>query len=162
MKKALFLIGVLLAFSTSVKAQITKTGEDLQARSADAVQTVFVQPFVMETELLFVPGADEIGKVTYTYTLSRKEFRKHFGGNLENLKAYTVYKASQEYGADAIASSLFYFKRENNRCEIVMTGFPVKYKKFRHASEPDYEWMGLISPLPQVTENSPIRIFRKK
>ena len=69
------LLGLLLAFSTGVKAQITRTGEDLQARSADAVQTVFVQPFVMETELLLVQGADEIGKVTYTYALSKKEFR---------------------------------------------------------------------------------------
>ena len=162
MKRVLLLLGVLLAFSTGVKAQITRTGEDLQARSADAVQTVFVQPFVMETELLQVPGADEIGKVTYTYALSKKEFRKHFGGSLENLKAYTVYKASQEFGADAFAASLFYFKRENTQCEIVLTGFPVKYKKIRKATEPDYEWMGLLTPLPQVTESTPVSIHRKK
>ena len=161
MKKAL-LLGVLLALSICAKAQITRTGEDLQARSVDAVQTVFVQPFVMETELLMVPGADEIGKVTYTYDLSKKEFRKHFGGNLENLKSYTVYKASQEYGADAIAASLFYFKMENKQCKLVLTGFPVKYKKIRKATETDYDWMGLLTPLPQVTENTPVRILRKK
>lgn len=162
MKHFFVFLAVLLAFSTSALAQITRTGEDLQARSADAVQTVFVQPMVMETEFVVVPGADEIGKVTYTYNLSKKDFRKHFGGNLENLKAYTVYKASKEFGVDAFAASLFYFKRENNDCTLVLTGFPVKYKKMRKAAASDYEWMGLLSPLPQITENAPVRILPKK
>ena len=162
MKHFLVFFAVLLAFSTSALAQITRTGEDVQARSADAVQTVFVQPMVMETELVQVPGADEIGKVTYTYNLTKNEYRKHFGGNLENLKAYTVYKASQEYGVDAFAATLFYFKRENKACTLVLTGFPVKYKRTRKAATSDYEWMGLLSPLPQIMDNTPVRIRHKK
>lgn len=162
MKKVLILFAVLLAFSTSAMAQITRSGEDVQARSADAVQTVFVQPMVMETELVFVQDADEIGKVTYTYRLRKKDYRKHFGGNLENLKAYTVYKASQEYGVDAFASSLFYFKMENNDCTLVMTGFPVKYTKMRKASDSDYDWMELISPVPQLLSDTPVKRFRLK
>ena len=163
MKKVLIFVTLLLAFSTTGLAQITKSGEDVQARSADAVQTVFVEPMVMETELVMVQGADKIGKITYTYRLRKKDYRKHFGGNLENLKAYTVYKASQEFGVDAIASSLFYFSMENNECTMVMTGFPIKYRKIRKADESDYGWMELLSPLPQVTPNAPVKkVFSKK
>ncbi len=162
MKKVLILFAVLFAFSTSALAQITTTGEDVQARSADAVQTVFVQPFVMETELIQVTGADAIGKVTYTYPLTKREYRKHFGSNLENLKAYAVYKASQEYGVDAFAASLFYFFKENNQYTLVLMGFPVKYKKMRKAADYDYDWMGLLSPLPQINTNAPVRIIHKK
>ena len=159
MKKVLILFSVLLAFSSNALAQITRSEEVVQARSADAVQTVFVQPMVMETERVLVQGADEIGKVTYTYKLRKKDYRKHFGGTLENLKAYTVYKASQEYGVDAFAASLFYFKMENNDCLLVLTGFPIRYKKMRKATDPDYEWMGLLSPLPQIVTNAPVKRF---
>ena len=162
MKHFLLSLAVLLVFSATSLAQITRTGEDVQARSADAVQTVFVQPMVMETELVMVQGADELGKVTYTFNLTKNEFRKHFGNNLENLKAYTVYKASQEFGVDAFAATLFYFKRENKSCTLVLTGFPVKYKKMRKAASSDYDWMSLLSPLPQITENAPVKISHKK
>ena len=162
MKKVLILLAVLFAFSFNAMAQITTTGEDVQARSADAVQTVFVQPFVVETELVHVANADAVGKITYTYQFSKKEYRKHFGGNLENLKAYTVYKASKELGVDAFAASLFYFKKENNMCTMVLTGFPVRYVMMRKADESDYDWMSLVSPASQLSANSPAGILHKK
>ena len=162
MKKVLVLSAVLLAFSFSAFAQITRSGEDVQARSADAVQSVFVHPMVMESVPVQVPGADNSGKVTFVYRFKKKDYRKHFGGNLENLKAYTVYLASKEYGVDAFGGSLFFFTTENNDCTMVMTGYPVKYTKMREASDADLDWMSLVAPFPQSVTNTLSRRFHAK
>lgn len=163
MKKVLVLFAVLMAFSSTALAQITRSGEDVQARSADAVQSVFVHPMVMETVPVLVQGADNTGKVTFTYRLRKRDYRKNFGGSLENLRAYTVYLASKEYGVDAFGGSLFFFTVENNECTMVMTGYPVKYTKMREASDSDLDWMSLVAPMPQSFNNVQTRrsLFKK-
>ncbi len=117
---------------------------------------------VMESVPVQVQGADNSGKVTFVYRFKKKDYRKHFGGNLENLKAYTVYLASKEYGVDAFGGSLFFFTTENNDCTMVMTGYPVKYTKMREASDADLDWMSLVAPFPQSVTNTPSRRFHAK
>lgn len=147
-KLLMLLVAVWLL--SSCAATVKTTFNDTQARVQEVMTAAYARPLVVD--LIVDTTRGRSGRVEDPWVFPRKEVEIDMGGSLENLRARAVYKSADKYKADIIVAPMFIIKLKENEkeYEVIVTGFPARFKNWKPVSESDYEWIRtekFISPL---------------
>jgi hypothetical protein len=106
------------------------TYEERGSRNIEPQHQVVTVPIVADVELLSAE------KITYKETFTKADLE-----NVENYKYMALAHAIKQYNADFLIGAMYDINYTNRRrtLEVVVTGFPVKYKELRKAT-PEDQW----------------------
>lgn len=106
------------------------TYEERGSRNIEPQHQVVTVPIVADVELLSAE------KITYKETFPKADL-----GNVENYKYVTLARAIKQYNADFLIGAMYDINYTNRRrtLEVIVTGFPAKYKELRKAT-PEDQW----------------------
>ena len=104
--------------------------EERGARNVEPQHQVVTVPIVADVELLSTE------KITYSETFTKVDLR-----NADNYKYIILAHAIKQYNADFLIGAMFDFNynSKGRTLEVIVTGFPAKYKEFRKAT-PEDQW----------------------
>lgn len=108
----------------------TYSYEERGSRNIEPQYQVVTVPIVADVEFLSTE------KITYTTTFTGANLK-----NAENYKHVALARAIKQYNADFLVGAMFdlNFTTKGQFLEVVVTGFPVKYKELRKAT-PEDRW----------------------
>lgn len=106
------------------------TYEESGSRNIEPQHQVVTVPIVADVEFLSTE------KITYKETFTKAEME-----NVENYKYMALARAIKQYNADFLVGALYDINYTNRKktLEVIVTGFPVKYKELRKAT-PEDQW----------------------
>ena len=106
------------------------TYEERGSRNIEPQHQVVTVPIVADVELLSAE------KITYKETFTKADME-----NVENYKYMALARAIKQYNADFLIGAMYDINYTNRRrtLEVIVTGFPVKYKELRKAT-PEDQW----------------------
>ena len=106
------------------------TYEERGARNIEPEHQVVTVPIVADVELLSTE------KITYSETFTGVDLK-----NAENYKYMVLARAIKHYNADFLIGAMYDFNYTSKRrtLEVIVTGFPAKYKELRKAT-PEDQW----------------------
>lgn len=104
--------------------------EERGARNVEPQHQVVTVPIVADVEFLSTE------KITYTATFAGANLK-----NAENYKHVAMARAINQYNADFLVGAMFdlNYTNKGQLLEVIVTGFPVKYKELRKAT-PEDRW----------------------
>jgi len=146
MKKLILTGFIFLAFVPVGVAQKTLVTEfeyqNTQARVLEPVSSTYVKPTVVE---LIVDSV----RFEETFVLSREKVEASMRGELEEVRSWGVYIASEEASrkrgikCDMLVAAMFnleYDKTQNNY-KLKVVGYPARFANWATATREDYEWI---------------------
>ncbi len=139
MKKNLgiLFVAVICGVQAMAQSKVTQEFRNAQARVADGVAKVYVKPVVANVEVM---NNKVRIKETYPLTLTEVE---GLGGNVENIRAYASYLASEKHGCDIILSPLYMIKndKDTNIYYVTVIGYPAKFVGWNDVKDEDWLWI---------------------
>lgn len=128
---ALLLGIVCFAQKTEFRFQAT------QARLLDVMSNAYVKPLTVELKVLNTKRISEVIKLT------KQEVEQDMKGDLDNIRSYAVYRASQIHDCDVIVAATFNVKTSNDGTgyEVNVIGYPANFVNWKTATSEDYEWI---------------------
>ncbi len=139
MKK--LIIGLLVvAGLTSCTIQRLNYSES-SARSIEPNMEAIVTPLIAEPELL------SNDKIKPFVLVVPGEVTPALIANIDAWKRVALSDAAKKYNADALIGTMIDVKTENNRLNIIVTGWPIRYTNFRKATEAD-TWISTLMEGP--------------
>ena len=109
--------------------------QDTQARLLDVQSNAYVQPLTVE---LKVKSQTRISEVI---PLTKQEVEGDMKGDLNNIRSYAVYRASQLHNCDVIVAATFNIRTAGDGYEVNIIGYPADFVNWRTATKDDYEWI---------------------
>lgn len=119
------------AWAQKTEVEVRET----QARVVDGYARAYVKPTTVELQV----GQ----RIQKTYTLSEAEV-KGMKGDLINIRSFGLYKATTDFGADAIVAPTFFLENDHDHpgfYKLEVKGFAAKFVNWKTATPADYEWM---------------------
>lgn len=104
--------------------------EERGARNVEPQHQVVTVPIVADLEVLSTE------KITYSETFTKANLN-----NIESYKYVVLAHAIKQYNADLIIGAIYdvNYNSKGRTLEVIVTGFPAKYKEFRKAT-PEDQW----------------------
>jgi len=135
MKRSLLLV-FTIAMSLFCYAQKTEFRfQDTQARLLDVTSNAYVKPLTVELKVLTNKRVSEIIKLT------RQEVEQDMKGDLNNIRSFAVYRASQLHDCDVIVAATFNVRTAGEGYEVNIIGYPANFVNWQTATQADYEWI---------------------
>ncbi len=135
MKRTLFVMMVLVMCTISYAQKTEFRFQATQARLLDVQSNAYVKPLTVELQVVSQKRVSEIIKLT------RQEVEQDMKGDLENIRSYAVYRASQIHDCDVIVAATFNVRTVDNGYEVNIIGYPANFVNWKTASQADYEWI---------------------
>ena len=126
---ALAMCTISFAQKTEFKFQAT------QARLLDVMSNAYVKPLTVELQIISSKHVSEIIKLT------KQEVEQDMKGDLENVRSYAVYRASQLHDCDVIVAATFNIRTAGDGYEVNIIGYPANFVNWKTATQADYEWI---------------------
>lgn len=104
--------------------------EERGSRNVEPQNQVVTVPIVADVEFLSTE------KITYSESFVKADLK-----NAENYKYIVLAHALKQYNADFLVGAMFdlNYTSKGRTLEVIVTGFPVKYKELRKAT-PEDQW----------------------
>ncbi len=135
MKRSLLLV-FTIAMSLFCYAQKSEFRfQDTQARLLDVTSNAYVKPLTVELKVLTNKRVSEIIKLT------RQEVEQDMKGDLNNIRSFAVYRASQLHDCDVIVAATFNVRTAGEGYEVNIIGYPANFVNWQTATQADYEWI---------------------
>ena len=135
MKRTVFMM-IALAMCTISFAQKTEFKfQATQARLLDVMSNAYVKPLTVELQIISSKHVSEIIKLT------KQEVEQDMKGDLENVRSYAVYRASQLHDCDVIVAATFNIRTAGDGYEVNIIGYPANFVNWKTATQADYEWI---------------------
>lgn len=109
--------------------------QDTQARLLDVNSNAYVKPLTVELKVLTTTRVSEIIKLT------KQEVELDMKGDLNNIRSYAVYRASQLHNCDVIVAATFNVRTADGGYEVNIIGYPANFVNWKTATQADYEWI---------------------
>lgn len=106
-----------------------------QARLLDVMSNAYVKPLTVELQIISSKHVSEIIKLT------KQEVEQDMKGDLENVRSYAVYRASQLHDCDVIVAATFNIRTAGDGYEVNIIGYPANFVNWKTATQADYEWI---------------------
>ena len=135
MKRTVFLMIALAMCTISFAQKSEFRFQATQARLLDVMSNAYVKPMTVELQILKTKRVSEVIKLT------KQEVEQDMKGDLENIRSYAVYRASQIYDCDLIVAATFNIKTVPDGYEINIVGYPANFINWKTATPEDYEWI---------------------
>ena len=107
--------------------------QDTQARLLDVTSNAYVKPLTVELKVLTNKRVSEIIKLT------RQEVEQDMKGDLNNIRSFAVYRASQLHDCDVIVAATFNVRTAGEGYEVNIIGYPANFVNWQTATQADYE-----------------------
>lgn len=134
--RKVFLVSLLMSLSLICFGQKSEFRfQDTQARLLDVQSNAYVQPLTVE---LKVKSQTRISEVI---PLTKQEVEGDMKGDLNNIRSYAVYRASQLHNCDVIVAATFNIRTAGDGYEVNIIGYPADFVNWRTATKDDYEWI---------------------
>ena len=128
MKRTVFMM-IALAMCTISFAQKTEFKfQATQARLLDVMSNAYVKPLTVELQII-------------SSKLTKQEVEQDMKGDLENVRSYAVYRASQLHDCDVIVAATFNIRTAGDGYEVNIIGYPANFVNWKTATQADYEWI---------------------
>ncbi|MCC8087791.1 MAG: hypothetical protein LIO79_00750 [Rikenellaceae bacterium] len=147
MKKSILTAFTVFAGIFSIYAQPKTVITDFeyqntQARVLEPVSSAYVKPTVVE---LMVDSV----RFEHTFTLERSKVEVSMRGDLEEIRSWGLYMASEEaskirgIACDIIVAAMFNleFDKSEKDYKLKVVGYPARFANWATASQEDYEWI---------------------
>lgn len=135
MKKYLLLLLGMVTFAESYAQKTEFRFQDTQARLLDVSSNAYVKPLTVELQVLTKERISEI------IPLNRQEVEQDMKGDLNNIRSYAVYRASQIHNCDVIVAATFNIRTAGGGYEVNIIGYPANFVNWKTATQADYEWI---------------------
>ena len=106
-----------------------------QARLLDVMSNAYVKPLTVELQVISQKRVSEVIKLT------KQEVEQDMKGDLENIRSYVVYRASQMHDCDVIVAATFNIRTAGDGYEVNIIGYPANFVNWKTATPEDYEWI---------------------
>lgn len=135
MKKTLFMMMALVMCSVSYAQKKEFSFQATQARLLDVQSNAYVKPLTVELQVISQKRVSEIIKLT------KQEVEQDMRGDLDNIRSYAVYRASQLHDCDVIVAATFNVRTAGDGYEVNIIGYPANFVNWKTATQADYEWI---------------------
>jgi len=135
MKRTILTLFVLALCTLSYAQKTEFRFQDTQARLLDVTSNAYVKPLTVELQVLNTKRVSEIIKLT------KQEVEQDMKGDLNNIRSYAVYRASQLHDCDVIVAATFNIRTADGGYEVNIIGYPANFVNWKTATQADYEWI---------------------
>lgn len=135
MKKTLLLLFAVVACAVGHAQKSEFRFQDTQARLLDVNSNAYVKPLVVELQVISNKRVSEVIKLT------KQEVEQDMKGDLNNMRSFAVYRASQLHNCDVIVAATFNVRTATDGYEVNIIGYPANFVNWRTATQADYEWI---------------------
>ena len=135
MKRTILTLFVLALCTLSYAQKTEFRFQDTQARLLDVTSNAYVKPLTVELQVLNTKRVSEIIKLT------KQEVEQDMKGDLNNIRSYAVYRASQLHDCDVIVAATFNIRTAEGGYEVNIIGYPANFVNWKTATQADYEWI---------------------
>ena len=135
MKRTVFLMIALAMCTISFAQKSEFKFQATQARLLDVMSNAYVKPLTVELQIISSKHVSEIIKLT------KQEVEQDMKGDLENVRSYAVYRASQLHDCDVIVAATFNIRTAGDGYEVNIIGYPANFVNWKTATQADYEWI---------------------
>lgn len=135
MKRFSFVMLALMLCCASFAQKTEFRFQATQARLLDVQSNAYVKPLTVELQVVSQKRVSEIIKLT------RQEVEQDMKGDLDNIRSYAVYRASQLHNCDVIVAATFNVRTAGDGYEVNIIGYPANFVNWKTATQADYEWI---------------------
>ena len=135
MKRFSFMMLALMVCCASFGQKTEFRFQATQARLLDVMSNAYVKPLTVELHVISQKRISEIIKLT------RQEVEQDMKGDLDNIRSYAVYRASQLHDCDVIVAATFNVRTAGDGYEVNIIGNPANFVNWKTATQADYEWI---------------------
>lgn len=135
MKRTLFIVMALVTCTVSFAQKSEFRFQATQARLLDVMSNAYVKPLTVELQVISQKRVSEVIKLT------KQEVEQDMKGDLENIRSYVVYRASQMHDCDVIVAATFNIRTAGDGYEVNIIGYPANFVNWKTATPEDYEWI---------------------
>lgn len=144
--KKLFITFVAMVVCLTGYAQKGNTEyrfRDTQARLLDVLSNAYVKPLTVELQVT------SNARKSFHLQLSKQEVEQDMQGDLENIRSYAVFQASQAWECDVVVAATFNVKTNDEGTGYIVDviGFPADFVNWKTATQTDYEWIKMEKTL---------------
>lgn len=152
--------GLFLSSCDSIKTSIKK--EVRSARVLNITTDAHVKPLVVDFEIIpskevaqkivALNAADktreyqcynETGRVEAKFHITKKYMEDILKSNRTNIEIWGASKVTRDFHADVLVGALFEYRTYDNSddFELVVIGYPARFKNWRSLTTEDYKWL---------------------